>query len=210
MDRGYLENNKLFSKDKINNKTTIYWYKEPNDQFRVIVMLYNREVYNKVLDSKHYKIYHNYINERVKYLLDENILKKDYSMILLDNTMYTVIDRCAHYKTLLRVLVPVEGVYYYNIKDNLFDLVLDSTLRTGEVYNKYDLVYHNGVFYNDGNRIGSIRDFEREGIEYTEEDLLNGITYEQIMFLKPPYSRIKRYITERIDVYIEDMIRDDR
>ena len=53
MDRGYLENNKLFSKDKINNKTTIYWYNEPNDQFRVIVMLYNREVYNKVLDSKH-------------------------------------------------------------------------------------------------------------------------------------------------------------
>ena len=46
--------------------------------------------------------------------------------------------------------------------------------------------------------------------EYTEEDLLNGITYEQIMFLKPPYSRKKRYITERIDVNIEDMIEYDR
>ena len=210
MDKRYLENNRMFSKEVINKCTTLYWYKEPNDQFRVKVMLYNREVYNKVLDLKHYRIYHNYINERVKYLLDENILKKEYSMILLDNTMYSVIDTDAHFKTMIRVLVPVEGVYYYNIQDNLFDLVLDSTLRTGEVYDKYDLVYHNGVFYNNGNRIMSIRDFEREGIEYNEEDLLYGIEEEQLEFLKVPYIRFKRYVTEKVDMYIEGLYEDNR
>ena len=210
MDKRYLENNRMFSKEVINKCTTLYWYKEPNDQFRVKVMLYNREVYNKVLDLKHYRIYHNYISERVKYLLGENILKKDYSMILLDNTMYSVIDTDVHFKTMLRVLVPVEGVYYYNIQDNLFDLVLDSTLRTGEVYDKYDLVYHNGVFYNNGNRIMSIRDFEREGIEYNEEDLLYGIEKEQLEFLKVPYIRFKRYVTEKVDMYIEGLYEDDR
>ncbi len=200
----------MFSKERVNRHTTIYWYKEPNDQFRVLVMLYNREIYNKVLDLKHYRIYHNYINERVKYLIDEDILKKEYSMILLDNTMYTVIDTNAHFKTLLRVLVPVDGVYYYNMQDDLFDLVLDSTLRTGEVYDKHDLVYHNGVFYNNGNRIASIRDFEREGIEYTEEDLLHGIEEEQIEFLKVPYIRFKRYVTEKVDIYIEGLYEDGR
>lgn len=210
MDKRYLENNRLFLKEKINKCTTIYWYKEQYEQFRVIVMLYNREVYNKVLDLKHYRIYHNYISERVKYLLNENILKKDYSMILLDNTMYRVIDNDAHFKTLLRVLIPVEGVYYYNIQDNLFDLVLDSTLRTGEVFDKYDLVYHNGVFYNDGNRLLSIRDFEREGIEYNEEDLLYGLNEEQISFLKVPYIKFKRYITEKVDIYIESLYEDGR
>ena len=210
MDKRYLENNRMFSKEVINKCTTLYWYKEPNDQFRVKVMLYNREVYNKVLDLKHYRIYHNYINERVKYLLDENILKKEYSMILLDNTMYSVIDTDAHFKTMIRVLVPVEGVYYYDIQYNLFDLVLDSTLRTGEVYDKYDLVYHNGVFYNNGNRIMSIRDFEREGIEYNEEDLLYGIEEEQLKALKVPYIKFKRYVTEKVDLYIEGLYEDDR
>ena len=202
MDKRYLENNKMFSKEVINKCTTLYWYKEPNDQFRVKVMLYNREVYNKVLDLKHYRIYHNYINERVKYLLDENILKKEYSMILLDTD--------AHFKTMIRVLVPVERVYYYNIQDNLFDLVLDSTLRTGEVYDKHDLVYHNGVFYNNGNRIMSIRDFEREGIEYNEEDLLYGIEEEQLKALKVPYIKFKRYVTEKVDLYIEGLYEDGR
>ena len=44
MDKRYLENNKMFSKEVINKCTTLYWYKEPNDQFRVKVMLKNREV----------------------------------------------------------------------------------------------------------------------------------------------------------------------
>lgn len=207
MDKGYLENNKMFYKEKINKYTTIYWYKEDYEQFRVRVVVYNREIYNKVLDSKHYKIYNNYILERVKYLIDEDILYKDYSMILLDNTMYTVIDRTAHFKDLVRVLIPVEGVYYYDISENIFDLVLDSTLRTGEIYDEHDLVYHNGVFYNDGNRLLSIRDFERDGIEYEEQDLLYGLNSEQLEYILFDYNKIERYITEKINVRIETDIK---
>ena len=138
MDKKYLENDKLIIKIKVSKNATIYWYKEENDNYRVRVLLYNREIYNKVLDNKHYKIYYEYINERIKYLTEGNILYKDYTMILLDNTMYQVIDNTSHFKELNRILIPVEGEYYYNISDNIFDLVLDCTLRTGEVFVEYD------------------------------------------------------------------------
>ena len=202
MDKKYLENNDLIEKIKINRFTTIYWYND-NGQYRVKVMVYNREVYNKILDDKHYRIYHEYINERVKYLLDSEILNKKYNMILLDNTMYQVIDGDAHHKELLRVLIPVDGAYYYNISDNLFDLVLDSTIRTGEVFDETDLVYHNGVFYNNGYKIKSIRDFERDGIEYETSDLLYGLTKEQYEYLLFPYNKIKNYVTSEVILKID-------
>lgn len=202
MDRKYLENDKMIEKTIVNRCSTIYWYRY-GEQYKIKVMLYNREIYNKTLDKKHYKIYHEYINERVKYLIDEDILNKDYSMILLDNTMYTVIDRCSHHKELMRILVPVEGEYYNNINDNIFDLVLDSSLRTGEVFDESDLVYHNGVFYNDGNRIKSIRDFEREGVDYELEDLQYGLNNEQLDSLLFPYNKIENYVTKEVVLNID-------
>ena len=97
MDKKYLENNKLIEKIKITRSSTIYWYAEENEQYRVRVMVYNREVYNKVLDEKHYKIYRHFINERVNYLIEGDILYKDYDMILIDNTMYQVFDLTSHF-----------------------------------------------------------------------------------------------------------------
>ena len=60
MDKKYLENDKLIIKIKVSKNVTIYWYKEENDNYRVRVLLYNREIYNRVLDNKHYKIYYEY------------------------------------------------------------------------------------------------------------------------------------------------------
>ena len=204
MDKKYLENNRMFSKESVNRHTTIYWYKEPNDQFRVLVMLYNREIYNKVLDLKHYRIYHNYINERVKYLIDEDILKKEYSMILLDNSMYRVVDRdLSHFKELVRYLVPVDAMV--DLETRRFDLVLDCTMSTGEIFDETDLVYHNGAFYNNGYRIKDIRDMERDRIEYNEWDLMNGITNEQLSYIVSDYySRdFTNYITEDVNVNVD-------
>ena len=209
MDKKYLENDKLIIKIKVSKNVTIYWYKEENDNYRVRVLLYNREIYNKVLDNKHYKIYYEYINERIKYLTEGNILYKDYTMILLDNTMYQVIDNTSHFKELNRILIPVEGEYYYNISDNIFDLVLDCTLRTGEVFDEYDLVFHNGLFYNSGNVICSIRDFEYEYIDYEVFDLMHGLNKEQFEFIKSKiievigYNKVKRYITHDVAIVID-------
>ena len=208
MDKKYLENNKLIEKIKITRSSTIYWYAEDNNQYRVRVTIYNREVYNKVLDEKHYKIYRHFINERVNYLIEGDILYKDYNMILIDNTMYQVIDLTSHFKEMLRMLVPVEGEYYYNVSENIFDLVLDSTLRTGEVFDDQDLVFHNGVFYSSGNVICSIRDFDRVGIDYEPFDLLHGLTMEQNDYLfqacyfKLDVIKIKNYVTNSVNIKI--------
>lgn len=209
MDEKYLENDKLIIKIKVSKIVTIYWYKEENDNYRVRVLLYNREIYNRVLDNKHYKIYYEYINERIKYLTEGNILYKDYTMILLDNTMYQVIDTTSHFKELNRILIPVEGEYYYNISDNIFDLVLDCTLRTGEVFDDYDLVFHNGLFYNNGQVVCSIRDFEYEDIDYEVFDLIQGLNKEQFEFIKSKvidvvgYNKVKRYVTHDISIIID-------
>lgn len=208
MDKKYLENNKLIEKIKITRSSTIYWYAEENEQYRVRVMVYNREVYNKVLDEKHYKIYRHFINERVNYLIEGDILYKDYNMILIDNTMYQVIDLTSHFKEMLRMLIPVEGEYYYNVSENIFDLVLDCTLRTGEVFDDQDLVFHNGVFYSSGQVICSIRDFDRVGIDYEPFDLLHGLTMEQNDYLfqacyfKLDAIKIKNYVTNSVNIKI--------
>lgn len=208
MDKKYLENNKLIEKIKITRSSTIYWYAEENEQYRVRVMVYNREVYNRVLDEKHYKIYRHFINERVNYLIEGDILYKDYNMILIDNTMYQVIDLTSHFKEMLRMLIPVEGEYYYNVSENIFDLVLDCTLRTGEVFDDQDLVFHNGVFYSSGQVICSIRDFDRVGIDYEPFDLLHGLTMEQSDYLfqacyfKLDVIKIKNYVTNSVNIKI--------
>lgn len=192
-------------------KYSIKWYyglKDYQANYRVEVTLYNRLIYTKILDKKHYSIYFDYINERVKYLIEEDILNKDYSMILLDNTMYQVIDKTTHFKELTRILIPVNGEYYYDVSNNIFDLVLDCTLRTGELFDEHDLVYHNGVFYTDGVVLCSIRDFDRVGIDYEPFDLLYGLTAEQSDYLfqtcyfKLDVIKIQKYVTKNVNIKI--------
>lgn len=198
----------LIEEIRINRKSVIRWYRENNDEYRVEVKVYNREVYNKRLDRKHFEIYHNYINERVKYLIGEGILYKEYSMILIDNTMYKVLDNF-HFMELVRFMVPVDGLEEYKIEDNLFDLVLDATMRTGEIYDDTDLVYHNGIFYTNGMNIGNIKDFDRVGIEYEQYDLLNGLNMEQgdYLFYKMYYSlpviKVKNYVSKNVRLKID-------
>ena len=202
----YLEIN-MRNKIVVDNNTVIYWYhEEDTDEYRVVVINYNREIYNKKLDGKHYKIYYHFINERVKYLLGEGILNKKYVMILLDGTMYHALDKeFCHFKELKRILTPIDSIEEFAGVDRLFDLVLDSTIRTGEIYSETDLVYHNGAFYNNGRRIGDIRDFDRDGIDYNKFDLLQGITKQQLEYLVSDYhSRdFTNYITSEVNICID-------
>ena len=188
---------------RINRSSVIRWYKEDNG-YRVEVKVYNREIYNKKLDRKHYKIYHHYINERVKYLIGEGILDREYSMILLDGTMYKVVDNF-HFMELSRFLVPVGGLEMIDYKDNMIDLVLDATLRTGEIFEETDLVFHNGVFYNNGNVVKTVYDLETSGVEYNLFDLMQGINKEQLDYLVwDYYSRdFQRYITKDVCLNID-------
>lgn len=188
---------------RINRSSVIRWYKE-DDEYRVVVKVYNREIYNKKLDRKHYEIYHHYINERVKYLIGEGILDREYSMILLDGTMHKVVDNF-HFMELSRFLVPVGGLEMIEYKDNMVDLVLDATLRTGEIFEETDLVFHNGVFYNDGNVVKTVYDLETSGVEYNLFDLMQGITREQLNYLVwDYYSRdFQRYITKDVCLNID-------
>lgn len=190
---------------------SIEWFYGLNNyqaNYKVQVTLFNRVIYTKILDKKHYTIYFDYINERVKYLIEEDILNKDYNMILLDNTMYRVIDETENNRRLLRALIPIEAINFHDIENQLFDLVLDCTLRTGEVFDETDLVYHNGIFYNNGMVIGDIRDFDRDGIEYERYDLLNGLSKEQKDYLfykiyyNAEYNKIKNYITKHVNIKI--------
>lgn len=194
---------------RVNRSSVIKWfYNNEYDIYTVIVNVYNREIYRKNLDSKHYNIYHNYINERVKYLIGEGILNKEYSMILLDNTMYKVLDQF-HFMELVRFLVPVDGLEEYKNEDNLFDIVLDATVRTGEIFDETDLVYHNGLFYYDCKVLGSIRDFKRDGIDYEIYDLLNGLNEEQKEYLfykiyyNNEYNKVKNYVTDKVKLKID-------
>lgn len=195
-----------FENIRINRTAYIEWlYDREFDQFKVIARKYNREIYVKKLDEKHYKIYRSYINERLKYLIGEGILNKDYSMILLDNTMYKVLDHF-HFMELVRVLTPVDSIEFDDIREGFFDIVLDATLRTGEVFGEADLVFHNGIFYNDGNIVKTIRDFKRDGIEYEQWDLLNGLTKEQLGYLLDDYEYrgfVKKYVTKDVNLNID-------
>lgn len=194
---------------RINRSSVIRWfYNEEHDFYIVDVNVYNRNIYHKHLDKKHYNIFHNYINVRIKYLIGEGILHKDYTMILLDNTMYKVIDHF-HFMELMRYIVPVDGLERDKLEDNLFDLVLDATLRTGEIFDDNDLVYHNGMFYYKGSRILDINDFKRDGIEYEEYDLLHGLTEEQLdyiayqIYYSKEYNSIEYYVTENVKLKID-------
>jgi hypothetical protein len=194
---------------RINRSSVIRWfYNEEHDFYIVDVNVYNRNIYHKHLDKKHYNIFHNYINERIKYLIGEGILHKDYTMILLDNTMYKVIDHF-HFMELMRYIVPVDGLERDKLEDNLFDLVLDATLRTGEIFDDNDLVYHNGMFYYKGSRILDINDFKRDGIEYEEYDLLHGLNEEQMDYINytlyylKEYNSIEYYVTEEVKLKID-------
>ena len=188
---------------RINRSSVIRWYKE-DDEYRVVVKVYNREIYNKKLDRKHYEIYHHYVNERVKYLIGEGILDREYSMILLDGTMHKVVDNF-HFMELSRFLVPVGGLEMIEYKDNMVDLVLDATLRTGEIFEETDLVFHNGVFYNDGNVVKTVYDLETSGVEYNLFDLMQGITREQLNYLVWDYysKDFQRYITKDVCLNID-------
>ena len=192
---------------KINNKSTIHWnVDEEKEEYCVIVTYFNREIYHKRLDKKHFNIYYHFINERIKYLINGDILNKEYVMILLDNTMYKVLDINANFKDLMRVLVPVDALSYNVIgEDKFFDLVLDTTLRTGEIFSETDLVYHNGAFYNNGKRIKDIHDFDRDGIDYEKYDLLQGITKEQLEYLVSDYysKDFTKYITSEVSINID-------
>lgn len=199
----YLEH-KLMNKIKVDKTASIYWYKD-GEEYRVKVMKYNREIYNKVLDRKHYLIYYNFINERVNYLLTAGILNKEYTMILLDGTIYKTLDNgFCHFMELTRSLVPVDAVDTWDIKEKRFDLILDCTLRTGEVYEETDLVYHNGTFYNNGYRLKDIHDMDRDGVEYEKVELLYGINEEQLSYLVADYrSRdFENYITDKVKLPI--------
>lgn len=198
-------NYKLIKHKQVDRKTVIEWYYSAlYNHYRVEVRVYNREVYTKVLDRRHYEIYHNFINERISYLFKEDILNKDYVMILLDGVMYKVIDSF-HHMDLMRFLVPVDGIQSDNLEDYLKDLVLDTTIRTGEVFSDTDLVFHNGAFYNNGVRIKDIRDFNRDGIEYNYWDLMNGITKEQLEYLVSDYysKDFEKYITREVKLNID-------
>ena len=193
----------------VNKNLNIKWfYEQETNEYIVIAHVFNREVYRKRLDRKHYEIYHYYINERINYLLGEGILNKEYDMILIDNTMYRVLDHF-HFMELSRFITPVDSHEGYEFKENIFDLVLDATIRTGEIFDETDLVYHNGNFYNKGINIGSIKDFDRDGIEYEPYDLLNGLTEEQIdyLFYKMYYmldcTRVKNYVTKNVNIKID-------
>ena len=197
---------KLIERIAVSRATVIFWYNnEKTEEYLVKVMVYNREVYYKKLDRKYFNVYYNYINERVKYLFDGDILHKEYTMILLDGTMYKTIDNgFSHFKELTRVLIPVGAIDDFDERTR-FDLVIDCTLRTGEVFDETDLVYHNGVFYNNGCVIATIKDFDRDGVEYEKFDLLYGITEEQLKYLVSNYfsQDFTRYITKEVAVSID-------
>lgn len=122
---------KLIERIAVSRATVIFWYNnEKTEEYLVKVMVYNREVYYKKLDRKYFNVYYNYINERVKYLFDGDILHKEYTMILLDGTMYKTIDNgFSHFKELTRVLIPVGAIDDFDERTR-FDLVIDCTLRT--------------------------------------------------------------------------------
>ena len=192
---------------RINNKSTIYWLIDnEKEEYYVRITYFNRDIYCKRLDRKHFKIYHEFINERAKYLINEDILNKSYTMILLDNTMYKVMDDDIYFRDLMRILIPVDAMEYEIINtDSIFDLLLDTTLRTGEVFSDTDLVYHNGVFYHNGNKLKDIHDFDRVGIEYNKFDLLQGITKEQLDYLVSDYysKDFKNYVTSEVNINID-------
>lgn len=196
---------KLIEKISINRQVSVYWYKHINsDEYQVIIMLYNREIYNMKLDRHNYSIYYKYINERVKFLVNGEILNKEYSMILIDGVMYKTLDNgFSHFKELIRNLVPI-GDSSYTDRRYRFDLVMDCTLRAGEVFDKEDLVYHNGIFYYNGDVVSTIRDFERDGIEFEDYDLLQGITEEHLKYLGL-YNKliVKNYITRDTIIKID-------
>lgn len=194
---------------RINKSSVIKWfYNDEYDAYTVIVNVYNREIYRKYLDRKHYNIYHNYINERIKFLIGEGMLYKEYDMILLDNTMYKVLDHF-HFMELVRFLVPVNGLEDHLIENNLFDIVLDATVRTGEIFDETDLVYHNGIFYNKGKEVCNIKDFNRDGIEYEIYDLMQGLTEEQKEYIfdriyySSEYNTIENYVTKVVKIKID-------
>lgn len=192
---------------KINNKSTIRWdIDEEKEIYHVTVTYFNKCIYCKKLDKKHFNIYYHFINERVRYLINEDILNKEYTMILLDNTMYKVMDLNVHFKELMRILVPVDAVFY-NVMGTevIYDLVLDATIRTGEVFDDTDLVYHNGIFYHNGNLLKTIHDFDRDGIEYEKYDLMYGITKEQLDYLVSDYysKDFTNYITSEVNLKID-------
>lgn len=201
---------KSIEKVKIDRTAFIEWfYNDSMDEYGVMVKKYNREIYNKVLDKRHYNIYHNYVNERVEYLIRNEIFSHEYCMILLDNTLYNVLDRF-HFMDLQRLLVPVDGLEEYQFKDNVFDIVLDATIRTGEIFDKTDLVFHQGRFYNNQKQICSINDFKREGIEFEYYDLLNGLNDEQLgyimyrVYYALDCNYIKNYVTKDVKLKILD------
>ena len=142
-------------------------------------------------------------------MINEEILYKEYDMILIDNTMYRVLDEPEHFMTLLRAFIPVSGCDGWVLQDYLFDLVMDCTLRTGEIFDKRDLVFHNGVFYNQGKIICDINDFKRDDIEFEDYDLLNGLTKEQQEYIfyriyySKEYNTIEYYVTDKVKLKID-------
>ena len=201
---------KSIEKIKIDRTAFIEWfYNDSKDEYGVCVKKYNRTIYNKVLDKKHYNIYHNFINERVKFLIKGEVFSHEYCMILLDNTLYNVLDKF-HFMELHRFLVPVDSLEEYRTEDNLFDIVLDATVRTGEIFDETDLLFHHGRFYNNQKQICSIYDFTRDGIEFEYYDLLNGLNGEQLNYIldriyySDSCNYIVNYVTKDVKLKIID------
>lgn len=146
---------------KIERKFVYHNNRRPSIQVKVIdndgSVIYNEEYY-----EHEYSIYKEYIEERVKILLQDcGKLHKPYIMFELGNRMYKLddLDYTNNHRKLTRCALPID---YYEDDNIKFDLLITGGLYDFFTYQQDVLVYRFGSFYLNGELIGTYEDINNE------------------------------------------------
>lgn len=135
-----------------------------NDAIRYEVKIIDdsKLIYKEVYTEKEYRIYREYIQERVELLLQDcGKLHNPYVMFEVGNRMYQLDDLSytENHRELTRCAMPID---YYEDENIKFDLVKTGDLYDFFTYEKDVLVYRFGNFYLNGELICSREDVSEE------------------------------------------------
>lgn len=191
---------------KIDNKHKVTFNQVSDDHYKVEIYCYNRQIYGKTLNDKFYKIYKNYIIERLKVIVEYDLLTEEFDIVEIGNRLFKVVDSpYTHYKELIRTVQPLD----YDSDPITVDFILDCSMNDIITYPKDSLIYKFGNFYGDNKLLCSLKELIDNEVISSDIGLDSNVPIEVLNYISSKYyfRDFKYYISDTRKVELEKWYR---
>lgn len=190
----------------IDKKHKVTFNQMNKDSYKVEIYCFNRKIYGKTLNRKFYEIYKKYIVERLKVIVEYELLTEEFDIIEYGNRLFKVVDSpYTHYKELIRDIQPLD----YESDPITVDFILDCSMNDIITYPKGGLIYKYGKFYGSGKLLCSLKELIDNNVIESDLGLDSSVPKEVLDYISSKYyfKDFEYYITDTTKIDLEKWYR---